>query len=68
MLPEKHLNALYSGATCFRLSLPYFEGFDSNSGSHANAEAPVMLGNQTSIPEVAGEAAVFVRSVLTTTL
>jgi len=53
---EEHLNALYSGATCF-VYPSYFEGFGLPILEAMQCGAPVIAGNRTSIPEVAGEAA-----------
>ena len=54
---EEHLNALYSGATCF-VYPSYFEGFGLPILEAMKCGAPVVAGNRTSIPEVAGEAAI----------
>ena len=53
---DKHLNALYSGATCF-VYPSYFEGFGLPILEAMKCGTPVIAGNRTSIPEVAGEAA-----------
>jgi glycosyltransferase involved in cell wall biosynthesis len=53
---EEHLNALYGGATCF-VYPSYFEGFGLPILEAMQCGAPVIAGNRTSIPEVAGEAA-----------
>jgi glycosyltransferase involved in cell wall biosynthesis len=53
---EEHLNALYSGATCF-VYPSYFEGFGLPILEAMKCGAPVIAGDRTSIPEVAGEAA-----------
>jgi glycosyltransferase involved in cell wall biosynthesis len=50
------LNALYSGATCF-VYPSYFEGFGLPILEAMKCGTPVIAGNRTSIPEVAGEAA-----------
>ena len=55
---EKHLNALYSGATCF-VYPSYFEGFGLPILEAMRCGTPVVAGNRTSVPEVAGKAAVF---------
>src|SRR5256714_4723842 len=54
---DEHLNALYSGATCF-VYPSYFEGFGLPILEAMKCGTPVIAGNRTSIPEVAGEAAV----------
>jgi glycosyltransferase involved in cell wall biosynthesis len=53
---DEHLNALYSGATCF-VYPSYFEGFGLPILEAMKCGAPVIAGDRTSIPEVAGEAA-----------
>lgn len=53
---DEHLSALYSGATCF-VYASYFEGFGLPVLEAMKCGAPVVAGNRTSIPEVAGEAA-----------
>ena len=53
---DDHLNALYSGATCF-VYPSYFEGFGLPILEAMKCGAPVIAGDRTSIPEVAGEAA-----------
>ena len=53
---DKHLNALYSAATCF-VYPSYFEGFGLPILEAMKCGVPVIAGNRTSIPEVAGEAA-----------
>jgi len=53
---EEHLNALYSGAICF-VYPSYFEGFGLPILEAMKCGAPVIAGDRTSIPEVAGEAA-----------
>ena len=53
---DEHLNALYSGATCF-VYPSYFEGFGLPILEAMQCGTPVIAGNRTSIPEVAGEAA-----------
>lgn len=52
----EHLNALYSGAICF-VYPSYFEGFGLPILEAMKCGAPVIAGDRTSIPEVAGEAA-----------
>ncbi len=58
-VPEKDLPALYSGATCF-VYPSYFEGFGLPPLEAMQCGAPVIVGNQTSLPEVVGDAAVLV--------
>ena len=53
---EEHLSALYSGATCF-VYPSYFEGFGLPILEAMKCGTPVVAGDRTSIPEVAGEAA-----------
>ena len=53
---DEHLSALYSGATCF-VYPSYFEGFGLPILEAMKCGAPVIAGDRTSIPEVAGEAA-----------
>jgi len=53
---DEHLNALYSGATCF-VYPSYFEGFGLPVLEAMKCGTPVLAGNRTSIPEIAGEAA-----------
>jgi len=53
---DDHLNALYSAATCF-VYPSYFEGFGLPILEAMKCGTPVIAGNRTSIPEVAGEAA-----------
>ena len=53
---DEHLSALYSGAACF-VYPSYFEGFGLPILEAMKCGAPVVAGNRTSIPEVAGEAA-----------
>jgi glycosyltransferase involved in cell wall biosynthesis len=53
---DEDLNALYSGATCF-VYPSYFEGFGLPILEAMKCGTPVIAGNRTSIPEVAGEAA-----------
>jgi glycosyltransferase involved in cell wall biosynthesis len=55
-VPEADLPALYSGAVCF-VYPSYFEGFGLPPLEAMKCGAPVLVGNQTSIPEVVGEAA-----------
>ncbi|HEX8899309.1 MAG TPA: glycosyltransferase family 1 protein, partial [Chthoniobacterales bacterium] len=53
---DEHLSALYSGASCF-VYPSYFEGFGLPVLEAMKCGAPVVAGNRTSIPEVAGGAA-----------
>ena len=53
---DDDLNALYSGATCF-VYPSYFEGFGLPILEAMKCGTPVIAGDRTSIPEVAGEAA-----------
>ena len=53
---DEDLNALYSGATCF-VYPSYFEGFGLPILEAMKCGTPVIAGDRTSIPEVAGEAA-----------
>src|ERR1041385_2723793 len=53
---DEHLNALYSGAICF-VYPSYFEGFGLPILEAMKCGTPVIAGDRTSIPEVAGEAA-----------
>ncbi len=58
-VPESDLPALYSGAICF-IYPSYFEGFGLPPVEAMKCGAPVIVGNQTSLPEVVGDAAVLV--------
>ncbi len=58
-VPEADLPALYSGANCF-IYPSYFEGFGLPPLEAMKCGAPVIVGNQTSLPEVVGDAAVLV--------
>lgn len=58
-VPEADLPALYSGAICF-VYPSYFEGFGLPPLEAMKCGAPVIVGNQTSLPEVVGDAAVLV--------
>ena len=55
-VPEKDLPALYSGAMCF-VYPSYFEGFGLPVIEAMQCGAPVIAGNRSSLPEVAGDAA-----------
>jgi glycosyltransferase involved in cell wall biosynthesis len=54
-VPESDLPALYSGALCF-VYPSYFEGFGLPPLEAMKCGAPVIVGNQTSLPEVVGDA------------
>jgi glycosyltransferase involved in cell wall biosynthesis len=56
-VPETDLPALYSGARCF-VYPSYFEGFGLPPLEAMKCGTPVIVGNQTSVPEVVGDAAV----------
>lgn len=56
---ESDLPALYSGAICF-VYPSYFEGFGLPPLEAMKCGAPVIVGNQTSLPEVVGDAALMV--------
>ncbi|HSS22747.1 MAG TPA: glycosyltransferase family 1 protein [Pyrinomonadaceae bacterium] len=58
-VPERDLPSLYSGATCF-VYPSYFEGFGLPPLEAMKCGAPVVVGNQTSLPEVVGDAAILV--------
>jgi glycosyltransferase involved in cell wall biosynthesis len=58
-VPESDLPALYSGALCF-VYPSYFEGFGLPPLEAMKCGAPVIVGNQTSLPEVVGDAGVLV--------
>jgi glycosyltransferase involved in cell wall biosynthesis len=58
-VPEADLPALYSGALCF-VYPSYFEGFGLPPLEAMKCGAPVIVGNQTSLPEVVGDAALTV--------
>ncbi|MFN2491903.1 MAG: glycosyltransferase family 4 protein [Pyrinomonadaceae bacterium] len=58
-VPEADLPALYSGALCF-VYPSYFEGFGLPPLEAMKCGTPVIVGNQTSLPEVVGPAAVLV--------
>lgn len=55
-VPESDLPALYSDALCF-VYPSYFEGFGLPPLEAMKCGAPVIVGNQTSLPEVVGDAA-----------
>ena len=54
-VPEPDLPALYSGALCF-VYPSYFEGFGLPPLEAMKCGTPVVVGNQTSLPEVVGDA------------
>ena len=56
---EADLPALYSGALCF-VYPSYFEGFGLPPLEAMQCGTPVIVGNQTSLPEVVGEAGLLV--------
>lgn len=56
---ESDLSALYSGALCF-VYPSYFEGFGLPPLEAMRCGAPVLTGNQTSLPEVVGDAGLLV--------
>jgi glycosyltransferase involved in cell wall biosynthesis len=58
-VPEQDLPALYSGALCF-VYPSYFEGFGLPPLEAMQCGVPVVVGNQTSLPEVVGEAGLLV--------
>ena len=58
-VPESDLPALYSGSTCF-VYPSFFEGFGLPPLEAMQCGAPVVIGNRTSLPEVAGDAAIAV--------
>ncbi len=55
-VPESDLPALYSDALCF-VYPSYFEGFGLPPLEAMKCGTPVIVGNQTSLPEVVGDAA-----------
>jgi glycosyltransferase involved in cell wall biosynthesis len=58
-VPESDLPALYSGALCF-IYPSYFEGFGLPPLEAMKCGAPVIVGNETSLPEVVGDAALMI--------
>lgn len=56
---EEDLPALYTGATCF-VYPSYFEGFGLPPLEAMQCGAPVITGDQTSLPEVVGDAGLMV--------
>ena len=57
--PEGDLPALYSGALCFAYP-SFFEGFGLPPLEAMRCGAPVLVGDRTSLPEVVGDAGLFV--------
>jgi len=58
-VPEADLPALYSGALCF-VYPSYFEGFGLPPLEAMKCGVPVIVGDNTSLPEVVGDAGVLV--------
>lgn len=58
-VPEADLPALYAGALCF-IYPSYFEGFGIPPLEAMRCGTPAITGNQTSFPEVVGDAALMV--------
>jgi glycosyltransferase involved in cell wall biosynthesis len=58
-VPESDLPALYSGALCF-VYPSYFEGFGLPPLEAMQCGTPVIVGDQTSLPEVVGTAGILV--------
>jgi glycosyltransferase involved in cell wall biosynthesis len=58
-VPEADLPALYSGAICF-VYASYFEGFGLPPLEAMKCGTPVIVGNQTSLPEVVDDAGLMV--------
>src|SRR6185436_16304439 len=58
-VPDHDLPGLYSGALCF-VYPSYFEGFGLPPLEAMKCGAPVIVGNQTSLPEVVGNAGLLV--------
>jgi glycosyltransferase involved in cell wall biosynthesis len=56
-VPDSDLPALYSGAICFAYP-SYFEGFGLPVLEAMQCGTPVIAGDRTSVPEVAGDAGV----------
>jgi len=56
---EADLPALYSGAICF-VYASYFEGFGLPPLEAMKCGTPVLVGNQTSLPEVVGDAGLMI--------
>ncbi len=58
-VPESDLPALYTGTLCF-VYPSYFEGFGLPPLEAMQCGAPVIAGNQTSLPEVVGDAGLLI--------
>ncbi|MEP6570035.1 MAG: glycosyltransferase family 1 protein [Acidobacteriota bacterium] len=58
-VPDTDLPALYSGALCF-VYPSYFEGFGLPPLEAMQCGVPVIAGDQTSLPEVVGDAGILV--------
>ena len=58
-LPQDDLPALYSGALCF-IYPSFFEGFGLPPLEAMQCGTPVIVGDRTSLPEVVGDAGLFV--------
>jgi glycosyltransferase involved in cell wall biosynthesis len=58
-IPEGELPALYSGALCF-VYPSYFEGFGLPPLEAMQCGVPVIVGDQTSLPEVVADAGILV--------
>lgn len=57
---HENLRHLYSGATAL-LFVPWFEGFGIPAAEAMRCGTPVILSNTTSLPEIGGTAAIFVK-------
>jgi glycosyltransferase involved in cell wall biosynthesis len=58
-VPQSDLPALYSGAVCF-VYPSYFEGFGLPPLEAMKCGAPTIVGNNTSLPEVVGDAGLLI--------
>jgi glycosyltransferase involved in cell wall biosynthesis len=58
-VPQSDLPALYSGAVCF-VYPSYFEGFGLPPLEAMKCGAPTIVGNNTSLPEVVGDAGILI--------
>ena len=56
---DRDLNRLMAGAFCLTF-VPYFEGFGLPLLEAMQSDVPIISGNTTSLPEVAGNAALYV--------